>query len=1285
MPRKFKKYLVISLLAIIVLTGSVGLGLVPVNLFFAKATISEAFKDSLGAEFEIHGSLWIRFGPRPIVSASDITLSQPGISDKPLLKIDDLTIRPRLREVLAGDIHLNGLSASGVIFDYCQILVPSQSHGSTGGDDRPSIAVDELRITNIQPKCTEARHQLEMLPKRLDLVASLPREGPARLEIESRGDDEAMLLSVSGANLASLLENPPAYPVELKLSALDSEIRIKGTVGNPLNEPVLDASIAVDSPNPSVLLNTLGVEIPGLDALTANMDIRADSDKVQIDRLEASLGRNKIALTGFVQDFSSKPYFEIEAQLAYLDIEQLMVGQSQNHEESGLEDIRLQPWFDVLAKFDGKARLKIDKLLNTPYQVDKLILNTGLDDGVLSIVHSEVLLAGTPVTAVAELNTRLACARLTGEVKLTDFDLSNLDAVLVTESVVSGQIERASVQGSSCGNTLMEHLESFQGRVTLADAYLHPGNEDLALRVSHADAEFAWNQPGQLSIDTGVLGETLSAAIGFGPLVEILDGESWPLSINAMGAEVKLDLSGTAAIPESGLQLDAELNLDIPQAGWLLAWVDGDPDNQLVFSGSTSMHLNDSEVILSHVNARLGSSDLSGDISWSRFEKGSPIIVDLQSDNLHIEELASLFPGSKELTPTRGTSSQADFPDFDLIDSWFDFPAVNLDLQAANVDGLDSDIAQVSMHARLRNRLIEEGQLSMQFEGYAVDGAIDMDFREKPWSINSQLGADMVDVGTLMATLDWASDVNAQAERLDLSYQSEGHSLEQMVENVQIEASLESLCWIVEAEEGNSAYTFELSELNLSATPSSSVEWRSQGVLNGVPIKVWLKSPPLSATFDGHTDLPLSLVIGIGNDVMMLQSVIDRKVQDGFKADVSISGQHMDIQSVSLSELESPLGEYEINSNVATREGEAIFSELNTRVGNSYASGGLEVHRKDNGQHFVLQLSSPFIETVDLMNWMEVWRNLRQTISGEGTSNPVVQINDVGVLTLINQKLDEFTEGASFDIKLDIEDMRSAGTPLGKTQIGLMADEKEFHLQPLQITLADGSVEAELHSNYVEGGIESELNINIDAFEYDGLMRLFDPESQAGGHFYMNADLSSMSPDASSVLNNLQGEMDLLIFPDDIAAGFLDLWASNLILALLDNGDDSSKKLNCMVAHFDVEDGVMKSHKTFLDSTEIIVHIRGTIDLIAKQLDLIVAPQAKMEKFLSVSTPIEVNGPFDDFNTSVTAGGLAMTMVRWYYGLIYVPWKWLTGERFPADGIETCFKAFDLETVEPAR
>jgi uncharacterized protein YhdP len=115
--------------------------------------------------------------------------------------------------------------------------------------------------------------------------------------------------------------------------------------------------------------------------------------------------------------------------------------------------------------------------------------------------------------------------------------------------------------------------------------------------------------------------------------------------------------------------------------------------------------------------------------------------------------------------------------------------------------------------------------------------------------------------------------------------------------------------------------------------------------------------------------------------------------------------------------------------------------------------------------------------------------------------------------------------------------------------------------------------------------------------------------------------------------------------------------------------------MNCMVAHFDVENGVMKTNQTFLDSTEVIVRARGTVDLHQRELDLVVAPQAKREKFFSVSTPVTVTGPFDDPEIEMAPGGFIMTMVRWYYGLVYVPWKWLTGERFPPDGIATCYNA----------
>jgi len=97
-----------------------------------------------------------------------------------------------------------------------------------------------------------------------------------------------------------------------------------------------------------------------------------------------------------------------------------------------------------------------------------------------------------------------------------------------------------------------------------------------------------------------------------------------------------------------------------------------------------------------------------------------------------------------------------------------------------------------------------------------------------------------------------------------------------------------------------------------------------------------------------------------------------------------------------------------------------------------------------------------------------------------------------------------------------------------------------------------------------------------------------------------------------------------------------------------------------------------------LDSTDIIVRGRGSIDIPRQQLDLLAAPQAKRERFFSVSTPVRVTGPWDDFQVGVEPGGFIGTLFRWYMALIYVPFQWLTGERFPADGLETCFNVLEL-------
>ena len=62
-----------------------------------------------------------------------------------------------------------------------------------------------------------------------------------------------------------------------------------------------------------------------------------------------------------------------------------------------------------------------------------------------------------------------------------------------------------------------------------------------------------------------------------------------------------------------------------------------------------------------------------------------------------------------------------------------------------------------------------------------------------------------------------------------------------------------------------------------------------------------------------------------------------------------------------------------------------------------------------------------------------------------------------------------------------------------------------------------------------------------------------------------------------------------------------------------------------------------------------------------------------------MSTPIAVTGPWNDLQIGVGGAGFIGTLFRWYMTLIYVPYKWITGERFPPDGLATCYGATDWE------
>ena len=84
---------------------------------------------------------------------------------------------------------------------------------------------------------------------------------------------------------------------------------------------------------------------------------------------------------------------------------------------------------------------------------------------------------------------------------------------------------------------------------------------------------------------------------------------------------------------------------------------------------------------------------------------------------------------------------------------------------------------------------------------------------------------------------------------------------------------------------------------------------------------------------------------------------------------------------------------------------------------------------------------------------------------------------------------------------------------------------------------------------------------------------------------------------------------------------------------------------------------------------------KGSVDFADEKIMLHMRPKAKKPQFLSLATPVNVNGNFDNFNVNVEASAIIGTIGRLGASLVWVPMQMLFGKNIPADGSDVCTEA----------
>ncbi|MCP4295467.1 MAG: AsmA-like C-terminal region-containing protein, partial [Proteobacteria bacterium] len=243
---------------------------------------------------------------------------------------------------------------------------------------------------------------------------------------------------------------------------------------------------------------------------------------------------------------------------------------------------------------------------------------------------------------------------------------------------------------------------------------------------------------------------------------------------------------------------------------------------------------------------------------------------------------------------------------------------------------------------------------------------------------------------------------------------------------------------------------------------------------------------------------------------------------------------------------------------------------------------------------------------------------------------------------------------------------------LGSGELKVTVKDGRIDVDPLSLNLPGGSVDLEASLKPGNENSEGSLKVLIENFDIGILVRRKQPESVMGGNINLNIDLNSTANSIAELLASGDGYFDFSGNLTNLKSGIIDLWAVNLISAIVSSTKEKQSQINCAVGRWSVDNGLLTSDAFFIDTSKIRICAKGDVNLKEESLNIRVAPRAKRAEFFSLATPVKLQGTFSDLNVKLGGGGVLGTVVQMIVSPVSTPLKRMFNHKIPHDGGDVC-------------
>ncbi len=1229
----------------------------------AKAT------HAIGRTVTIDGPIQWSFSPAPTLVLHNLRIANPPWASRgDLVRTETIEITIALLPLLRGIVEIPRIVVVGFVValergpseDVNWTFPSKRAENSSNEAAGPPANTVEIRTIELRSGTVEYhgnreadRHDRVSVEKAI--LHTLPDQR-LRLSVSGAYNRALIIVEGTGGTLAGLMAKAGSWPLAVAVKTEDLIATAHGTIGIPIGAPGLDFEVELIGERLNALDPLLSVNWPDVGPLALSGRLRLADGVFSVTGLKAACGSSDLAGEGSLEMGGSRTRLLAKLFSHRIVLDDFSDRRGSTEPESGtavLEQPVKIP--DLLKSWDATIEVVAENILIGATILRVETLQAVLLEGVLNIDFSNAQAFGVPLRGHVDLNVKTDVPSVSLALVADKFAP---DVVLnVTEmsdgfSGISNLVINATTHGTTRGAllhslTVAFHLDRslflindpFSGHVT-----------DMVIDATSGSVNAS--ESGQILLLGRYGNRPFHLEVTLGPLARLFSNESWPVQLSIRGAAGHVLIAGRMRDPlraggmafrflGEGQNISA-LSPSLPALGpyRVTAQISGD---------IRRFHL-------AELTGQLGNNDVAGEFDFA-FEGDRPsVTAQLSSRRIRVMD----FFDHAERSPEPDVTPRAP-EDAALSQRLHALEAhVKWRIEQLDVDKLKANALSLAVTLE-KGRLAATYAMAISPRG-ELKGEIVLDAQGEKPEMTASARIRGLDYGEFLRKVA-GIDAIAGSGDLDASLHSRGSSIRSMSE--QFVAHVTAKPGVMHIlSKGKDFLPITVVEGKLDLSPDKPLALSVRGAIRGVPLSLAITGIPMSELRLMPSRWPLGILVQ-GPDV-----IFEAQGQVSSGVTPATADLHIKLTGRSLARLgqlfETTLpevGPYEATGDVMIQSDKAALTGFHLRSGSSDVSGRSDISWKDSRPQIRANFASELIEL--------------QLPEGHTDSTPPARAPD-NALTKAASTAKSVGEGlVDFASPLSIPEATGMGSEsriipdwllpvqsLGSADLDFLWTIKRLSAPPVQmddiiamVTLKKGLLTAGplafTHKGAATNGrlivdstpkvphVAVEMTmINLD---YGGLFKAFKITDKVEG----SVDLAVVAEGDGRSLRELlvaaEGQLDIVAGPAKISNQYVELWASNLMTAMLSQAWNREEftRYHCGAAYFDIHDGEMRTDALLIDAHDHSIAAAGMVNFGTEELDVVMTPRPKDLAFLSLAAPVRLTGSVAHPNVLTKASAIA--------------------------------------------